>query len=883
MVRSYWKGTLVAVLGWSSLAWGQPPLLPSTVSTNHSEPVQAVPVEPIPPLPVDGQQVIAPVPAGNEPAVAPVPVSSNERIITVQEPGRPPQQCRILREWCMSGGNVAMEVQAIDTGEKMTIVDVGSVGTVPDAYPTIRNQGRVSRIFRWGQDRMPPPGTPMPPLADDRSGAVAGTMGQPGRPQRGLGQYRDPVTGSFDNQKYLADLRSRYGSDAQAPAAAGGSVPPGTAVASKPAVPPRPSLLGSFFGDRQVVKDVPGTRDDSKGPAVATRPDDAGKTSETKLITKLLDRIDPNAKVIASSNDKGATADKKSDTTVKKDDVKGTVADGKTTPLWKKGENVVNKTDSTVVKKTDGPSEDHQDKPFWRRWFSTPAEETALGFDREKYLAELRNKYSTSSKGEATVVKQPVNVKDQTVKKETLKTVVSSTPPRIEVKPKVDVLPTLEVKAKPEVKPPTATLPRPVVPPPPPPAVAKAPVKPPVEPAQPTDWRRSWSETSVAKTEEKPTPVLKIEVAQKKEAELPRANPLRPDPLEQPERYSKRPEIKPASVQPSPLMTGIVDSKPAVAQASSVPAEQPAKAPVDVPGKASTARVPLGSRSVMAAYGDLQPGQVVYLPVPMVTVPPTAHTVQPPQVAQNLPPQVNEAMVNAFTPEMAPPDGIMPVSHQGPAAGNAFTSPQQMRMPMDPMPMGHPMAMGYSMPMGHPMMPMGHPMMPPMMPGHPMVPPAAMAGAMPMPSYPAGPGMMQGPGTMTVGYWAPAAPIQPYVQPRSTDPQTAQQLIQTLRDALYPSQREWAVETLATMDWRTHPQIFDALLTAAREDPAATVRSCCVRCLSAMNVSPSILAMTLQSLKNDRDPRVRHEVEQALSKLPQKQTGSDVVPAGGSK
>jgi hypothetical protein len=282
----------------------------------------------------------------------------------------------------------------------------------------------------------------------------------------------------------------------------------------------------------------------------------------------------------------------------------------------------------------------------------------------------------------------------------------------------------------------------------------------------------------------------------------------------------------------------------------------------------------------MAAYGDLQPGQVVYLPVPMVTVPPTAHMTRPPQVAQNLPPQVNEAMVNAFTQAMPPPDGVMPAGYQTPVAGNAFTNAQQMAMPMpmDPMPM----AGGYGMmpmPMG------GCGMMPPMMPPMPMVPPPAMARAMPMPAYPAGPGMMQGPPAMTVGCWAPAAPVQPYQQPRSADPHTAQQLIQTLREALYPSQREWAVETLATMDWRTHPQIFDALLNAAREDPAPTVRSCSVRCLAGMNVGSTILAMTLQSLKNDADPRVRYEVEQALAKMPQPAVRSTpgVIPAGGPK
>ena len=58
-----------------------------------------------------------------------------------------------------------------------------------------------------------------------------------------------------------------------------------------------------------------------------------------------------------------------------------------------------------------------------------------------------------------------------------------------------------------------------------------------------------------------------------------------------------------------------------------------------------------------------------------------------------------------------------------------------------------------------------------------------------------------------------------------------------------------------------------ALLTAAREDPAATVRASCVRCLAKMKANCPPALATLQSLKSDSDPRVQREVEQALSIL----------------
>jgi hypothetical protein len=278
----------------------------------------------------------------------------------------------------------------------------------------------------------------------------------------------------------------------------------------------------------------------------------------------------------------------------------------------------------------------------------------------------------------------------------------------------------------------------------------------------------------------------------------------------------------------------------------------PAKpvAQAEAPARASTARVPMGAGSVMAAYGDLQPGQAVYMPVPMVTVPPTAHMTQPPQVAGNLPPQVNQYFVNAF---MGPDAPIPPAGMENQTAMNAFGNTPPM-MP--------PQAMGYGMPM--------MPMMPP--PAMMQAQQAAMQqvamqqAAMQQAMMQQGNSMpmAQGP-VMPTGYYPPAMPVQTYQPP--VDPQEALNLVQTLRESIYPTQREFAAEALAKIDWRTHPQVFDALLSAAREDPAPTVRACCVRCLVSMNVNSSLVTMTLQGLRNDTDVRVRTEVEQALAKI----------------
>jgi hypothetical protein len=93
------------------------------------------------------------------------------------------------------------------------------------------------------------------------------------------------------------------------------------------------------------------------------------------------------------------------------------------------------------------------------------------------------------------------------------------------------------------------------------------------------------------------------------------------------------------------------------------------------------------------------------------------------------------------------------------------------------------------------------------------------------------------------------------------------QLLSTLKDSLYPSQREWAAEKLATLDWHKESRIVDSLTRAAHEDPAPTVRAACVHCLAQMRLNTMPVVSVLQSLQRDNDPRVRHEVEQALAAL----------------
>ncbi len=128
MVRSYWMGPLFGALALGGLAQGLTPT------------------------------AVAPVAAGD----------SNERYVTLGDVGKPGQKCRILKTWTMLNGNPAYQVQALDTGELMTVEESPSTGA---SHP------KVMHIFRWGREAQASPhGTPEPP-------PNAVVLAQPFKPQ----------------------------------------------------------------------------------------------------------------------------------------------------------------------------------------------------------------------------------------------------------------------------------------------------------------------------------------------------------------------------------------------------------------------------------------------------------------------------------------------------------------------------------------------------------------------------------------------------------------------------------------------------------------------------------------------------------------------------
>jgi hypothetical protein len=127
MDRSIGTGALVTTFAWASFAWAQQPIASSA-----------------------SVEKLAPSPG---------------QCFSVLEPGKAIQKCKVIQAWETPEGQSAYQVQALDTGEMMTIVTTGEATnqSVYQAGKRLAVQAVPSRIFHWGSDWKRPPGTPMPP------------------------------------------------------------------------------------------------------------------------------------------------------------------------------------------------------------------------------------------------------------------------------------------------------------------------------------------------------------------------------------------------------------------------------------------------------------------------------------------------------------------------------------------------------------------------------------------------------------------------------------------------------------------------------------------------------------------------------------------------
>ena len=81
------------------------------------------------------------------------------RTITVAQANRPAEKCYIEQVWRTPDGRPAMRARSLETGEMMTILETPHASAAADRF----------RVFRWGQDGTPPPGTPLPPPTTTQS------------------------------------------------------------------------------------------------------------------------------------------------------------------------------------------------------------------------------------------------------------------------------------------------------------------------------------------------------------------------------------------------------------------------------------------------------------------------------------------------------------------------------------------------------------------------------------------------------------------------------------------------------------------------------------------------------------------------------------------
>jgi hypothetical protein len=385
------------------------------------------------------------------------------------------------------------------------------------------------------------------------------------------------------------------------------------------------------------------------------------------------------------------------------------------------------------------------------------------------------------------------------------------------------------------------------------PAVVAAPPKPAapvITPAKAGDWRESWGKAVPSKND---TTAQAATVAPRPTAwTLPpekRADRIffpkpdgKPDPLADPASYTRltrhdsdKPsspttgatprsaEVSPTVLPALPAPVGRRGPQPvqvAETEGNAFSPPQPATPPPPAPSMANAFVGTQAGQPALAqtAYGP--PPQMGYLPQsgpPVPAYPPGYAMARPPYYPPMSPPVVNAGtptgMANAFTP--AGNTRPIPADFGPPQfAANGFSAPGQQD---DGAPPNQPV--------------------PPPLPGY--FPPMAARGYGPAPS----------------AAIAQAGEVSP------------PQLLATLRGALLPSQREWAADRLADLDWRTNPLAVDALATAAHDDPAATVRAGCVRSLARMKVNTVPVVAVVEGLKRDADPRVRLEAEEALTAL----------------
>ena len=344
-----------------------------------------------------------------------------------------------------------------------------------------------------------------------------------------------------------------------------------------------------------------------------------------------------------------------------------------------------------------------------------------------------------------------------------------------------------------------------------------------------------------------PSPVQLPPALGNSKLELASAPPL-PPPLPGEPKPQNAARPKDSVIFGSPLATMAANSaQPVKAPSTQAAVRQP-----------SGDNIPAGAGSVLAAKSGART-PVTFVPVPIVTVPDPLRRPGPPEPKIPDAPQAN-VYVNAFMP--TPPNPAMQQQHAQQMmamarANGAYMNPHLIHPGMVP---AHPT---YTQMPAQPIQ------------GVSAVNPYAAQRPVAQVNYPVRyqgptpPNPAMQPRTMAPAYHGHPVPMYPVAPTPAANPAPPQvdQLISMLRDSPYPSQREWAAQTLAACDLQANPQIVTALAESARKDPAGSVRAGCVCCLIRMTVPANEVMGTLVALQNDNDVRVRDQVAQAMTHM----------------
>jgi hypothetical protein len=721
-------------------------------------------------------------------SVPPGTAAPRERYMTVREEGKPPQRCKLLKTWHEADGSTAFQVQAVDSGELITIVQSGSAPTESGGHKTV-----ASRIFHWGPENKPSAQTPVPPPNATVLGTPMGQTGSSSAPAQSAPPAAAPpasVSAQFATMPHKPESATLT---ARAPA------PTPTATVPAPILPqplPPKSAAPSYSPTTIVV--TPKTDSPSKNDSTA---------ATTDVTTKAAPTLQPRLVPTTSGNA------------------------GCTTPCSPCCQ-------SSCACCTPAPLR----QTWLNRIFKSHASSTAVACQ------------------------------------------------------------------------PATCMPAPL-----PPAVAKAAV----EPARPSDWRESWGKVEPWKGAPTATADQSDEEVSKHMARAPIEAPKQADPLKDPDWYRGMALKEKPHSSYAPDMNAGPAPPHGEQKAALPPGAEEMMSPSTVPGGP-----PTPGRVITLSADE---GNAFWTP----PAPPRrekkgkrGQTEEPEQ------PEPNEPRYNAFDREsnapppnpaaamMRGPHGPMPMVPQGmgpmgmggpgmgpmgmgvpglpvamqgmppPPPGPMPYLPPGPRMPSLPADMGVPSAManaftvaGTRRPIpadfgGTPQEPNGFGSSDVNVEG-PAHPPQAY-GMQPMPGAPMPPGMMpmtppQGPVVgMNPLMAVPPTPVAATKTRGLHDSESVPQLLASLKDSQLPSQREWAAEQLSELNWRQQPYIADSLARSAKEDPAASVRAACVHALAHLKVDKPEVVAVVQELRNDRDPRVRSEVEEALSTLvtaPQQDTG----------